>query len=366
MPSVAKPVCEELRDILVTRGMAVAGAGRSEARAAAAQYRRDVEQRIVDLLRDRLSRLPIDAQGRVKRTPVATAQRQAKLERDVAKILQDAGTGLYDARAPRLQAFARRSVRWGSRDLLGSTPLKWQPRTPSPAALSGIVEQTPLDGRSLQTWYRDVTSDVARRISAEVARGIANGERPDQILRRVRGTTRKPSGPLIYGRRLVSAIAESGVQHVHVQVLDQIVALNDDVVAGGIWTTMLDGGVCPICIGLAAETMYGPPGFYPAGVGPRPLAHPRCRCFMAVVFLPWSKINRHVRAENRGLDQETIDCLTAQMSSAPTITEWIQSRTQEELAENVGPVRAELLRQGKITAADLIDAQLRVRTLDEL
>ena len=163
------------------------------------------------------------------------------------------------------------------------------------------VIQLPVPQRQLRDLYRraysnleDITSSMAQTVREELTEGLAAGENPREMARRLNDELED-----ITHRRL-RTLARTEVINSHTTAtLDRYERAGADTVQHGEWADADDDDVCPICSALDGReysidemrsgTFEFEPGpdqpDYLGGVYPiRPPAHPNCRCTILPVI----------------------------------------------------------------------------------
>ena len=231
----------------------------------------------------------------------------------------------------------------------------------------------PAGGASLPAWVdaawgSTVTEQVKRNLNV----AVLQGEGYQKAVRGLLG-----SSIADFTEREAITIARTYVQTANVAAQDALYRANDDIVSAWEWSSVLEGGysksgrgTCMICASLDGRR-------FKLGEGPSIPKHPRCRCIMRPVLVSWREL---------GLDRDELDAAIRPYTIRPdtnidaggmrTIIEsgrhqgdyasWFEKQGRAFQQNVVGPGRLELLDSGKIRFEDLVDAQGRQRTLDEL
>lgn len=231
----------------------------------------------------------------------------------------------------------------------------------------------PAGGVSLPAWVdaawgSTVTEQVKRNLNIAVLQG-------EGYQKAVRGLLE--SSIADFTEREAITIARTYVQTANVAAQMAVYEANDDLVTGWRWSAVLEGGYSKsgrgTCIVCAARDGRE----YPLRGGPSIPAHPRCRCVAISLLKSWREL---------GLDRDELDAAIRPYTIRPdvnidaggmrTIIEsgrhqgdyasWFEKQGRAFQQNVVGPGRFELLDSGKIKFEDLVDAQGRQRTLEEL
>lgn len=130
----------------------------------------------------------------------------------------------------------------------------------------------------------------------------------------------------------INIVLYSTVQHARSVVTDFAMTM----VGGSVkWVSVLDGRTTAICRSRSGK-------IYPAGSGPRPPAHVRCRSIV-VPYLP-----------GRGDYEE------------PTYAEWLMRQPPERVREILGKTKGDMFLRGELSLEDMVTAKGRELTLMEL
>lgn len=173
---------------------------------------------------------------------------------------------------------------------------------PSPATLRALVTEHPIRGRTLGEWFETLEQDTQARLSAEVTKGIVEGQTTPQIAARLRGTPELAGsdGVLEVTRRQAETLVRTATTDVATLARDQTFGENADLLKGVAWLATLDDRTCPVC-GSRDGVVY------PVGEGPRPAAHPNCMPAGVIVSSPTALR----AASRRWFDGEVIVLRTA-------------------------------------------------------
>ena len=226
---------------------------------------------------------------------------------------------------------------------------------------------TPLGGQLLGGWVDKAFGEGVRKsVLAAVQKCGVMGLGYPGVTKKILQTALDEGMALT--RREAITIGRTFVQTANVQAQMAVYRAHEDLLSGYRWCSILDTGVCARCGALDGA-------FYKKDEQ-RPLMplHPRCRCLWLPVVKgdelkgdlekaarPW------LRRELKNID----DGGTRKILNAGTTKEdfsgWWETLPEKEQKFSVGPVRAKLLREGKIKFSDLVDKSTgRLKTLEEL
>lgn len=219
---------------------------------------------------------------------------------------------------------------------------------PTEEALRAIVTDGLVQGAAQAAWWNKQSLDMAFRFSTAVRQGLAAAETNQQIIRRVRGE-------IAITRRNAAALVQTSVQTVANNTRMATFQANGDVVSGVRWLATLDSHTCARCGARDGMTwkLDGTP-IGNAGLFIQPPLHFNDRCVM-VPITRLSSLGGGQRASANGpVDRTT------------TFTEFLDRQGTKYQDETLGPGRAQLWRDGKITLSDLTSGTGRPLTLDQL
>jgi SPP1 gp7 family putative phage head morphogenesis protein len=211
-------------------------------------------------------------------------------------------------------------------------------------------------GALLDDFLTEWTKRQVTAVNELVGKAYTQGWTNQQITTALRGTKAKG-----YADGLVSkvgsnadAVVRTAIQHVASTARTETWAKNADVVTGWMFVATLDGDTCPICRPLDRTT-------YKIGEGPVPPLHPRCRCTQAP----------EVSEEFDFLDKgATRSAQFGPVDARQTYYDWLKDQTSEFQNDAIGPARAQLLRNGGLSAARFAKLNLgrnfEPLTLDEM
>jgi SPP1 gp7 family putative phage head morphogenesis protein len=159
-------------------------------------------------------------------------------------------------------------------------------------------------------------------------------------------------------RRQTEAQVRTDINHVVTQAREAFYGENDDLIAGVIWVSTLDGGTTPICRSLDGK-------FFEIGKGQRPPAHYNCRSTTAPVTKSLKELG--IGADDtRGLPDGVRASMGGDVPAKTTYYDWLSGQSTAVQNEVLGPKRAALWRDGRVKAEDFTDDRGRLLTLDEL
>lgn len=257
------------------------------------------------------------------------------------------------------------------------------PALPPEGVLKRLVDNTLIEGAPSAEWWKRQSGDLAFRFKNAVAQGIAAGETNDEIIRRIRG--RAAGYTVIDGKRVynyVGGIMDIARHHAAAQVQTSVMTVanqarmdtfeeNDDIIKGYRQLSTLDSHTTPTCVaysGAEWDRKKQPMGtnklpfVSPKGSANGTPRHWNCRS----VITPITKTFREL-----GLDIDEVPTSTRSATGGPVAADmsfdsFIKRKGDKFADDLLGPGRAQLWRDGKITLNQLLDQSGRPLTLKQL
>jgi hypothetical protein len=257
------------------------------------------------------------------------------------------------------------------------------PSLPTATVLRKLVDNTLIQGAPSADWWARQAGDTAFRFKNAVAQGIAQAETNDQIIRRIRGNAvgyQVVDGTRVYTyaggvmdvtRANAAALVQTSVQAVAAAARRSVNEANLDVIKGVRQVSTLDGHTTPVCIAYS-QAAWKLPGYVPERPNNLPYnggvpRHWNCRSIEIPVTRTFKEL---------GIDLPEFDPSTTSRSAtggpvAADMSFGAFLKRQEQKGPSfvddlLGPGRAQLWRDGKITLRDLVDQKGRPLTLAEL
>jgi SPP1 gp7 family putative phage head morphogenesis protein len=286
-----------------------------------------------------------------------TSQRLKYLLDAVRQIMRDATITLGQDLRGELRDLAKYEADFQASLLTRSLPVAMDIVTPSAQVLNAVVTSRPFQGRLLRDWVADLDKGAYRRLQSAIQQGIVQGETVQQIVTRVRGTaaTGFRDGILEVNRRQATNLVRTAVNHVATSAREKLYEENDDLVGGVIWVATLDTRTCEICMGYDGQE-------FSIDRGPRPPAHPSCRC----TTMPRVKSWRELGIDADEVPAGTRASMNGQVPATLSFDAWLKSQSAAVQDEALGPTRGRLFRDGGLTVDRFTDARGNQLNLDEL
>jgi hypothetical protein len=351
---------DKILDIMTTRAL--------DLQRLAAGQARDVGRFLDELQGDIVAQL-----ARIDPTGVdGISRRQARLEK-LLKQVKATITASYRAEGVRLAnelreiadieaRFAVSAINRGAGVQLITTEL-------TRGQLVAITGDLLVQGAPVSDWISRQGGDTLKRFQDNMRLGIAQGETNGQLIRRIRGG--RQNGEVVEGfmkitRAHADSLVRSATQAVSQASRQAVYNDNDELIKGEQWVSTIDLRTTILCsardgllytVGTHEPIDHSLPWFG----GPGNL-HFGCRSTSTPVL----KTFRELGFDIDEIPESTRASLDGQIPQDTSFEGWLSRRTVAEQNENLGVGRAKLWRDGDISFRDLMDANGRELTLQEL
>lgn len=304
----------------------------------------------------RLSEGDLTAFGR-RRVNALISQAVDAIEGYYARADESAGQALGAA----AESAARGTARSMDRAL---AVVDFSASLPTASALEAIASDSLIMGAPSEEWWARQARDTSFRFSTAVRQGLAAGDTTEQVVARVAGRSGYP-GIMDVTRANARSLVHTSIQAVAAEARRAVYRKNDDVVEGVRQVSTLDTNTTEVCMAydgaefdLEGEPMEGTDLPYESGV-PR---HWNCRS----IEVPITKTFRAL-----GVDVDEPDAGQRASSEGPvdgemTFGDFLGTLSEAEQDEALGPGRADLWRDGKITMQQLLDQRGNPLSLAQL
>ncbi len=265
----------------------------------------------------------------------------------------------------------------------------------TPKQLEAMVSGQLMHGKFQHEWWKKQGADLQDKFSNVMRIGMAQGDGIDAMVRRVRGTKANgyADGIMDIPRRQAEALVRTSAMSVANEARIRSFLANTDVIKAIQWRSTLDGRTTPICIGLDG-LQWSLPNFIPIAHKfpfPGPVAHWNCRSTQVAVTrsfdelgskkisppdLPDQEYEKLLRKglKARGMSDVQIEAavkakrpiLDGKAVPPETFDDFLRRKGVDFQNRVLGPQRAQLWREGKITRTDLIGKDLRPLTVKQL
>ncbi len=237
---------------------------------------------------------------------------------------------------------------------------------PTVAAMKALVNGSVIEGAPSGAWWAKQSEDLQFKFAAQVRQGIAQGETIMDIVRRVAGSPRLGTpGIMEVTRRNAFALVHTSVMQVANDARLATFQANADIIKGVRQLSTLDGHTSKVCIAYsgAAWDLEGKPinGTKLPFNGGTP-RHFRCRS----VLTPITKTYRELGLDMGEMPTGTRASDEGQIRADITMAEFLKSKPAAYVDDLIGPGRAKLFLDGKLTLPQLLDFQGNPLTLEQL
>jgi SPP1 gp7 family putative phage head morphogenesis protein len=351
---------DEILDLMTTRAL--------DLQRLAAGQSRDVVRFLNDLEGDIVAQL-----ARIDPTGIGSISRRAARLSKLLEQVRATITGSFRTEGVRLAnelreiadmeaKFAAAAINQGAGVQLITTEL-------TRGQLTAITGNLLVQGSPVSELLSRQAGDVLQRFTDNMRLGIAQGETNGELIRRIRGG--KQNGEIVEGFMRVSrahaeTLVRSATQAVSQASRQAVYNDNSDIIKAEQWVSTIDlrtTVLCSVRDGLTYTVGdHEPIGHsLPWGGGPGNL-HYGCRSTSTPVL----KTFRELGLDIDEVPASTRASLDGQIPQDTSFESWLSRRTVAEQDENLGVGRAALWRDGKISFRDLMDANGRELSLEEL
>lgn len=239
---------------------------------------------------------------------------------------------------------------------------------PSEAALKALVNGSLIDGHIAAEWWAAQGNSLKFKYSGQVRQGIAQNETLMQIVRRVFGSKRLGTSGIGFPadtlRRNAFTLVHNSVMQIANDARMATFKANDDIIKGMRQLSTMDSHTSLVCVTYSGAewNLEGVPiggNTLPFNSGcPR---HWGCRSLIVPITLSYRELGIDVdkpkgtRASDLG-----------QIKSDTTFDAFLKRHDAAYVDDLLGPGRARLWRDGKITLQDLLSQTGRPLTLEQL
>lgn len=232
---------------------------------------------------------------------------------------------------------------------------------PALTTLRPLVSGLLIQGAPSKDWWARQSGDTQFRFANAVRQGISQGETNAQIVARVRKGSGSMPAIIETSRRNAEALVRTSIQTVANATRDEVFRANDDIISGVRQISTLDGRTTEICIAYSGaewdnERQPIKPTTLPFNGGPP--RHWNCRSVLTPIVKDLPGLPAFRPSERASAD--------GPVRADITFAEWLSGKSKTFQDDLLGPGRAELWRDDKITLQQLLDQRGRPLTLEQL
>lgn len=233
-------------------------------------------------------------------------------------------------------------------------PVKLVPRN----ILEALAGQSMIEGAPIKDWWGRQSAQLRQRFTDQMRLGVAQGETVGQLVQRVRGTR---AGGFLDGimgttTRQAEALVRSSVNAVGNDARLAVFQANADVIEALAHISTLDSRTTLQCAGRDGKTwtLDRKPINHTLPFQSPPI-HWNCRSILAPKVFGADRLPGSLRASESG-----------PVPAARTFDDWLKGKSRADQDAILGPNRARLWRENKLTLRQLLDFRGDPLTLDQL
>lgn len=337
-----------------------------------AGYSNQVVRRFIAVLNRTDSRLAAELDRLLQQVTPSTfnmERLQAQLA-TVRTLLAAAYSELGQEVGTELQRFTELEVEWLTQTMREVLPVQVSWAAVSAEAVYSAALARPFQGTLLRDALTNEGEATARRVRQAIAQGFVEGKTNQQIIRDVIGTRAKGYGDglLERSRRDVEAIVRTAVMHHAGFAQDRAMEANEDIIKAVMWSATLDLRTSSDCR-LRDKKLYHPVTHRPIGhsypwLGGAGRAHWRCRSASIPILKSYREMGLDLEGDpNASTTRASLD---GQVPAETDYGAWLKRQSKARQDEVLGPERAALFRDGKLSLEAMYDMKGRYLTLEEL
>ena len=230
--------------------------------------------------------------------------------------------------------------------------------------LRSVASAVLIQGAPSKDWWQAQADDLKLKFASQVRQGAINGETNQQIISRIVGKNGQP-GVMPVARRNAASLVQTSIQTIANDARRRTFKSNSALIKGLKQVSTLDSHTTIVCVsysGAEWNLNYEPINGYDLpfnGGAPR---HWNCRS----VEIPLTKTYRELGVDIDEPNGTTRASSDGQISANTTFEGFLKRKGKAYQDEVLGPGRAQLWRDGKITLRDLVNSEGNPISLEEL
>jgi len=294
-----------------------------------------------------------------------TAAQRRRLESlltDTRARMREMIRDIRNTSASALTDYAAAEAAWAHTALnsaVSSAGIQTAIRVAPAEVLRGLVANAQIVGVPLNDWWSRQADSLTQGFAQQMRLGVAQGETLDQLIRRVRGTRANSfkDGIMETTRRQSAALVRTSVNAIGNQARTAVYEANADLITAEVHSSTLDSRTTLQCSARDGKSWdmqtKAPVGGHSVPYQVPPI-HVGCRS----VLLP--RIGSGVRIPGQRASAD------GPVPASQTFETWLKNKTVAEQNDLLGPGRARLWREQKLTLSQLLDFRGDPLSLDEL
>lgn len=344
-------------------------------------------------INDVILRYATDVHGENVVTSPKARKALANLSTEIRDIRGEAWKGIDEKATSQLKQLAKDEVDTAVKTMDTAVPVLLGLKLPSVSHLNAIATAQPFEGRTLKEWLKRTEELDVARITQTAKIGIVQGDTPSQVTQRVMGSASvgRRNGVVRKAFRDLEAVYLTVTNGIQNEAKEALYQENSDIIKTEYFVATLDARTTLECASNDGKR-------FPIGEGPMPPLHFRCRSLRVPLFdadnlgprgFDANTERDLVReyAKEKGLGSKlskrgnlpyghktSYDAFARQrkkelIGTVPgktTYQEWLRTQSPEFQNNVLGPTRAAMFRDGKVSLDKFVARDGDTLTLDEL
>lgn len=269
-----------------------------------------------------------------------------------------------------LKAFIDYETAYQTQLLVNFTPVAVTVASVDVSQVYAASMSRPFQGTLLRDALSELETSRAKMVRQRIAQGFLENKTTDEIVRSIFGTRANgyADGFLEGSRRDARTVTRTALSHMAGFVKDQQAAVNVDLIKAVQWQSTLDIRTSSVCQ-IRDHKLYEPQSHRPIGhslswLGGPGRAHWNCRS--SQVFVLKSAKELGLDSPDVVLRNGTRASMDGQVAKETNFVGWLKDQSFTRQSDILGPTRAKLLRDGKLSPERMYDLKGQFRTLDQL